>query len=163
MPEAVDVFVKSTKLRFLIGFLGLLAIVGAVFLLISPVYSQPTWRWVALFFTVAWFYFGAIFLILAMWGGFPQWSHALMSANQRGGFAYLFRAYAAAQAARVVTYKWGNPRQILLVQLTLVPLVAWLSTLFSPLVALFGPNVWVVGASVGGLLAIVLKYLLKRR
>jgi hypothetical protein len=158
----MDVFIKSTKLRVSIGLFGLCSIVGAVFLLVSPVYSQPTWRWVALLFTVAWLYYGPIFLILAMWGGFPRWSHALMSTNQRGGVAYLFRAYTAAQAARVVTYKWGSPRQILLVQLALVPLVGWLSTLVSPLVALFGPNVWVVGTSVGGLLAIVLKYLLKR-
>jgi len=161
MPEAVDVFVKSTKLRVLIGFLGLLTIMGAVVLLLSPVFSQPTWRWVALIFTVAWFYYGPIFLVLGIWGGFPPWSHALMSARQRGGFAFLFGAYAA-QPARVVTYKWGSPRQILLIQLSLVPLVGWLSTLVSPLVALFGPNVWVVGTSVGGLLAIVLKYLLKR-
>ena len=84
-----------------------------------------------------------------------------MSANAREGIEYLIRAYAA-KAARVVTYKWGTPRQVLLVQLAMVPLVGWLSTLVSPLVALFGPNVWVVGTSVGGLLAILLKYLLKR-
>ena len=162
MPQSMEVFIGSTKTRIIFGCIGFVQIVGAVFLLWSPVYSQPTWRWVALVFTVAWFYYGAIFLILAMWGGFPRWSHALMSANQRGGVAYLFRAYTAAQAARVVTYKWGSPRQILLIQLSLVPLVGWLSTLVSPLVALFGPNVWVVGTSVGGLLAIVLKYLLKR-
>lgn len=161
MPEVMDVFIKSTKLRVSIGFFGLCSIVGAVFLFVSPVYSQPTWRWVALLFTVAWLYYGPIFLILAMWGGFPRWSHTLMSANSREGIAYLFRAYAA-QAARVVTYKWGTPRQVLLVQLAMVPLVGWLSTLVSPLVPLFGPNVWVVGASIGGLLAIVLKYVLKR-
>jgi hypothetical protein len=161
MPEVMDVFIKSTKLRVSIGLFGLCSIVGAVFLLVSPVYSQPTWRWVALLFTVAWLYYGPIFLILAMWGGFPRWSHALMSANAREGIEYPIRAYAA-KAARVVTYKCGTPRQVLLVQLAMVPLVGWLSTLLSPLGALFGPNVWVVGASIGGLLAIVLKYLLKR-
>ena len=162
MPQSMEVFIKSTKTRIFWGCAGLFQLGLAAAVAVSAAYTSPTWRWVALVFTVAWFYYGAIFLILAMWGGFPRWSHALMSANQRGGVAYLFRAYTDAQAARVVTYKWGSPRQILLIQLSLVPLVGWLSTLVSPLVALFGPNVWVVGTSVGGLLAIVLKYLLKR-
>ncbi len=154
----MEVFIRSTKTRILIGLLGLLEIVGAVFLLISPVYSQPTWRWVALFFTMVWFYGGAIFLILAIWGGFPPWSHALVPGLWRAEYARRFKARAAIPAT---TYKWGSPLQVFAVEAALVLLVGWLSTLVGPLVAVFGPKVWLGGGAIGGLLALVLNRFLR--
>jgi hypothetical protein len=155
----MEVVIKGAKARIFFGCIGFFQIVGAVLLLRSPAYSQPTWRWVALGLTLMWVYFGAILLILALWGGFPLWSHAFISSAARARHTRWFKAQAAIPAA---TYKWGSPRQVLAVQLALVLLVGWLSTLVGPLVAVFGPKVWLGGGAIGGLLALVLHRFLKR-
>ena len=71
--------------------------------------------------------------------GFPLWSHSITSGSFRAQYARWFKAHAVIPAP---TYKWGNSRQILLVQLAMVNLVGWLATLVSPLVALFGRGTW---------------------
>ena len=91
-----------------------------------------------------------------------QSERLLMTSAGRARYTHWFKAQAAVPAA---TYKWGSPRQVLAVQLALVFLVGWLSTLVGPLVAVFGLKVWkvwVVGGAVGGILALVLKQFLKR-
>ena len=159
MAQSMEVFIKSTKTRIFWGCVGLLQLVGAVFLAASPAYSDPIWRWVALVFTLLWTYYGVIFVIWALWGGFPAWSHALMPAAKRAKYAQAFKAQATIPAT---TYKWGSPLQVFAVELALVLLVGWLSTLVGPLVAVFGPKVWLGGGAIGGLLALVLNRLLRR-
>jgi hypothetical protein len=159
MPEVMEVFIKSTKTRIFLGFIGLSALLLAMLVFRSPAYSHPIWRWVALVFTLLWIYQGVICVIWALWGGFPLWSHALMVSAGRAHYALWFKAQAAIPAT---TYKWGSPRQVLAVQLALVLLVGWLSTLVGPLVAVFGPKVWLGGGAIGGLLALVLRLILKR-
>ena len=159
MPQSMEVFIKSTKTRIFWGCVGLCEIGGAVLLLLSRAYSQPTWRWVALVFTLLWIYYGVIFVIWALWGGFPAWSHALMPAAKRAKYAQAFKAQATIPAT---TYKWGSPLQVFAVELALVLLVGWLSTLVGPLVAVFGPKVWLGGGAIGGLLALVLNRFLRR-
>jgi len=159
MPQSMEVFIKSTKTRIFWGCVGLLQLVGAVFLAASPAYSDPIWRWVALVFTLLWTYYGVIFVIWALWGGFPAWSHALMPAAKRAKYAQAFKAQATIPAT---TYKWGSPLQVFAVELALVLLVGWLSTLVGPLVAVFGPKVWLGGGAIGGLLALVLNRFLRR-
>jgi hypothetical protein len=155
----MEVFIKSTKTRVFWGCVGLCEIGGVVLLLRSPAYSQPTWRWVALAVTLLWAYCGAISVIWALWGGFPAWSHALMPAAKRAKYAQAFKAQAKIPAT---TYKWGSPLQVFAVELALVLLVGWLSTLVGPLVAVFGPKVWLGGGAIGGLLALVLNRFLRR-
>ena len=159
MPEVMEVFIKSTKTRIFYGCLGLLMLVGALFLATSPVYSNPIWRWVALVFTLLWAYYGVISVIWALWGGFPAWSHALMTESKRAKYAQAFKAQATIPAT---TYRWGSPRQVFMAELALVLLVGWLSTLVGPLVAVFGPKVWLGGGAIGGLLALVLNRYLRR-
>ena len=160
MPEVMEVFIKSTKTRIFYGCLGLLMLVGALFLATSPVYSNPIWRWVALVFTLLWAYYGVILVIWGLWGGFPRWSHALMLSAYRAEYALRFKAQATIPAT---TYRWGSPRQVFMAELALVLLVGWLSTLVGPLVAVFGPKVWLGGGAIGGLLAFVLNRFLRRR
>ena len=159
MPEAMDVFIKSTKTRILVGCCGCVEMVMAVLLSLSPAYSQPTWRWVALVFTLAWAHQGAVLLTLGLWGGFPAWSHTFAPSTVRVVSTRWFKARAAIPAT---TYKWVSPRQVLAVELALVVLVGWLSTLVGPLVAVFGPKVWLGGGAIGGLLALVLNRFLRR-
>jgi hypothetical protein len=155
----MEVFIKSTKTRLFWGCMGVVEIVGAVLLSLSPAYSQPTWRWVALAFTLLCAYYGVIGVIWGLWGGFPAWSHALMPAAKRAKYAQAFKAQATIPAT---TYKWGSPLQVFAVELALVLLVGWLSTLVGPLVAVFGPKVWLGGGAIGGLLALVLNRFLRR-
>jgi hypothetical protein len=159
MPEAMEVFIKSTKTRIFYGCVGLCQIVGAAFLVQSRAYSDPIWRWVALVFTLLWAYYGVISVIWALWGGFPAWSHALMTEAKRAKYAQAFKAQATIPAT---TYKWGSSLQVFAVELALVLLVGWLSTLVGPLVAVFGPKVWLGGGAIGGLLAFVLNRFLRR-
>ena len=160
MPEVMEVFIKSTKTRILYGCAGLFQLGLAAAVAMSAAYSSPTWRWVALVFTLLWAYYGVVFVIWALWGGFPLWSHALMASAGRAEFARRFKAQAAIPAT---TYKWGSPLQVFAVELALVLLVGWLSTLVGPLVAVFGPKVWLGGGAIGGLLALVLNRFLRRR
>lgn len=159
MPEVMEVFIKSTKTRIFWGCVGLGEIVVAVLLSLSPAYSQPTWRWVALAFTLLCAYYGVIGVIWGLWGGFPAWSHALMTEAKRAKYAQAFKAQALIPAT---TYKCGSPLQVFVVELALVLLVGWLSTLVGPLVDVFGPKVWLGGGAIGGLLALVLNRYLRR-
>ena len=159
MSQSIEVFVQSTKKRMLIGCVGLAEIASVIlFPQIADVWPQ-NWRGVALTFNLLWAHQGATLLTVGLWGGFPVWSHAFVPTMLRKIYTRKLRTGAAAPAA---AYKWGSPRQVLLVQLAMVPLVGWLATLVSPSGTMFDPSVWLGGATVGGLLAIVLKYLLKR-
>jgi hypothetical protein len=163
MSQSMEVFVQSTKKRILIGCFGLLEIATAVLLPKITACGPQTWHWVALTFSLMWFHQGAIFLTVGLWGGFPGWSHAFMPSMLRRIYTRMLKPGAATPAAApAAAYKWGSPRQVLLVQLAMVPLVGWLATLVSPSGPVFNPSVWLRGAAVGGLLAIVMKHLLKR-
>ena len=163
MSQPIEVFVQSTKKRILIGCFGLAEITSVMlFPQIADVWPQ-NWRGVALAFNLMWAHQGATLLTVGLWGGFPGWSHALVPGMLRKIYTRQLRTGAATPAAApAVAYKWGSPRQVLLVQLAMVPLVGWLATLVSPWNPVFNPSVWLRGAAVGGLLAIVLKHLLKR-
>lgn len=163
MPEVMEVFVKSTKKRILIGCYGLAELASVMlFPQITDVWPQ-NWRGVALTFSLMWAHQGATLLTVGLWGGFPGWSHAFVPSMLRRIYTRMLKPGAATPAAApAAAYKWGSPRQVLLVQLAMVPLVGWLATLVSPSGTVFNPSVWLRGAAVGGLLAIVLKHLLKR-
>ena len=82
-----------------------------------------------------------------------------MTEAKRAKYAQAFKAQATIPAT---TYKWGNPLQVFAVEVALVVLVGWLSTLVGPLVAVFGPKVWLGGGAIGGLLAFALNRFLRR-
>lgn len=159
MPEAIEVVVQSTKKRILIGCFGLAEIVTAVLVFQISARWPQNWRWVALTVGLWWVHQGAIFLTVGLWGGFPVWSHAFAPSMFRRIYTRMLKPGAVTPA---VTYKWVSPRQVRWLQLATVLLAVRLATLVSPSGPVFTPSVWVTGAAVGGLLAIVLKYLLKR-
>lgn len=166
MPQSMEVFVNGTKARIIFGCAGL-ALVGlavmAQYMAAHPRPSGSDLPVMVLLSTLSCAWGGAFALTLGLWGGFPEWSHIFIPSLIREDCARRYKAHVAMQLDRASPYKWGSRIQVRLIQLGLIPLVGWLATLSSTLVAVLGNRTGVIGACVGGILAVVLSSFLKRR
>ena len=167
MPQSMEIFVKSTKTRIIFASVGLSLVWLAVmsqYWAVHQWHSNPDSPWVVLVGTLLCGYGGAFALTVGLWGGFPEWSHAFIPRGWRELFAHSYKEREAAQSDPVSPYKWGSRLQVRLVQWAMVPLVGWLATLSSTIVGILGgaARTGVIGACVGGILAIGLAQFLRR-
>lgn len=165
MPQTAEVFVKDTGTRVILVGLGVALVLLAVVTQYQAAHPRPSGPMapeMVLLCTLSSAYGAAFALTVGLWGGFPKWSHAFIPGTWRELFMQRYKARHAAQANPASPYKWGSRLQVRLGQWAMVPLVGWLSTLVSPVVDVFGRHTSIIGACVGGILAIVLSQLLKR-
>lgn len=161
----MEVFVKDTKTRVVLGGLGLALVLLAVatqYQAAHPRPSRPMAPEMVLLCTISSAYGAAFALTVGLWGRFPEWSHAFIPRFLREDFVRRYKAFAAARLNPASPYKWGSRLQVRLAQWAMVPLVGWLSTLVNPFVEVFGRHTGIVGACIGGILAIVLAQFLKK-
>ncbi len=165
MPHTTVVFVKDTKTRVILVGLGLALVLLAVatqYQAAHPRPSGPMAPEMVLLCTVSSAYGAAFALAVGLWGGFPEWSHVFIPRFLREDFVRRYKAFAAARLNPASPYKWGSRLQVRMAQWAMVPLVGWLSTLVNPFVEVFGRHTGIVGACIGGILAIVLAQFLKK-
>ena len=165
MPQTTEVFVKDTKTRILLVGAGLVSVGSVVLTQYMAAHPRPTGPMspeMVLLCTLSLAYGAAFALTVGLWGGFPEWSHAFIPGIWRELFMQRYKARQAAQANPVSPFKWGSRLQVRLGQWAMVPLAGWLATQSSLLVTVFGRATGIIGACVGGILAIVLSQFLKR-
>ena len=165
MSHSMEVFVKVIP-RIIFGGFGLFQLLMAVGMQLGLSHPRPPGKAIppemALLFILLFYYGGAAALTIGLWGGFPAWSHAFIPRTLREQFRALYKAREVAQANPVSPYGRWSRLQVRLVQWAMVPLFGWLFTLLGFAVTFFGRTTWVVGACVGGILAVVLANVLKR-
>ena len=165
MPHTTVVFVKDTKTRVILVGLGVALVSLAVVTQYQAAHPRPSGPMapeMVLLCTVSSAYGAAFALPVGLWGRFPEWSHAFIPRFLREDFVRRYKAFAAARLNPASPYKWGSRLQVRLVQWAMVPLVGLLSTQLSLVVDVFGRHTWIIGACVGGILAIVLAQFLKK-
>ena len=165
MPHTTVVFVKDTKIRVILVGLGVALVLLAVVTQYQAAHPRPSGPMapeMVLLCTLSSAYGAAFALTAGLWGGFPKWSHTFIPSQLRTEFVLRHKAYAAARLNPASPYKWGSRLQVRLAQWAIVPLVGWSSTLVNPFVEVFGRHTGIVGACIGGILAIVLAQFLKK-
>lgn len=166
MPQSMEIFVKSTKTRIIFGCSGLALVwlaVATQYMAVHPGRSGPQLPVMVLLSTLSCAWGGAFALTLGLWGGFPEWSHIFIPRLIREGCARRYKAHVAMQLNPASPYKWGSRAQVRWLQWGLVVLTGGLAALSSIVVDVPGVLAGIMGACVGGILAVVLSSFLKRR
>jgi hypothetical protein len=99
----MEVFLKDTKTRVVLGGLGLALVLLAVatqYQAAHPRPSRPMAPEMVLLCTISSAYGAAFALTVGLWGRFPEWSHAFIPRFLREDFVRRYKAYAGLRNIR---------------------------------------------------------------
>ncbi len=163
MPQSMEIFVKTTKARIVLSVFGLAPLcLSASYLTAPPAGMGPTMHQITLLFIPFWVWGGAVLLTTGLFGGFPQWSHAFTPLFMRNEVLRRYNDYVASRLSAVSPYKGGSRTQVRWLQWGLVVLITVLAVLLAGVVGAYRFIAGLVGACIGGLVAMFTAEFLRR-